>query len=127
MKDVEFYVDENDDVHLVSVEQVKHIKGDFVPSIWKELKEYVLNKWSIIEGDNESIIRADHEFKFLLGLYDYLKDGYESEELLYFTHGMSLKNFTYRNYVEVLNIPNKVLERNIYNYYRSHIEEYLKS
>lgn len=127
MNNIEIFVDENDYPHLISVEQAKYIKGDFVPKIWRELKEHLLNKWNVINGDNYSIVRAEHEFKFLLGLYDYFKDGYISQEILFFTNGMNIRNFTLDDYITLLNIPNRILERNVYNRIRNNVEEYLKN
>ena len=125
MNNIEIFVDENDYPHLVSVEQAKYIKSEF--KTWNDLKEHLLNKWNVINGDNYSIVRADHEFKFLLSLYDYLKDGHIGEEILFFTNGMNIRNFSLGDYITLLNIPNRILENNIYRHIRNNVEEYLKS
>ena len=124
--DIEYFV-ENGDFKLVSVERVKCMKGNIVPPIWKELKEFVLNKFSNVETTKENIIRVEYEFKFLIDLYNYFREGYESDNLLCFTKGKKIEDISLEEYKKMLDTPTKELEAYFDEIESKNIAERLKT
>ena len=124
--DIEYFV-EDCDFKLVSAERVKCMKGNIVPPIWKELKEFVLNKFSNIELREEDIIRAEYEFKFLIDLYNYFREGYESNNILCFTKGKKIEDISLEEYKDMLNTPTKELEAYFAEVESRNLAERLKS